>query len=69
MLDENEIKVYNRMKPNVPVLPDELVTSDCPVNIVMGSLTVLEMAGAVESGGGGYFMRVSEDDINDSPND
>lgn len=68
-LDENEIKVYNIMKPNVPVLPDELVVDGMQVEDILSSLTILEMAGAVESGGGGYFMRVTPDDIMQSPND
>ncbi|MBP3367902.1 MAG: hypothetical protein J6L71_00575, partial [Clostridia bacterium] len=68
-LDEEDIKVYNKMKPNVPTLPDELVDAETSISDIMSALTVLEMAGAVESGGGGYFMRVSEDDINESPND
>ena len=69
MLDESEIKVYNKMKPSVPCLPDELVDAEFSISSVMSALTVLEMAGAVESGGGGYFMRVSPDDLAESPND
>ncbi len=69
MLDETEIKVYNRMKPNVPILPDELANGEQSVSDVMSALTILEMAGAVESGGGGYYMRVSPDDIMQSQND
>jgi len=69
MLDESEIKVYNKMKPNVPVLPDNLVDSNTSISDIMSALTMLEMAGAVESGGGGYFMRVCEDDIMLSSND
>lgn len=69
MLDEKQIKVYNRMKPNVPVLPDELATDQNDIAEIMGALTVLEMAGAVESGGGGYYMRTSPDDIMQSEND
>lgn len=69
LLDEEDIKVYNKMKPNVPTLPDELVDAETSISDIMSALPVLEMAGAVESGGGGYFMRVSEDDINESPND
>lgn len=68
MLDETEIKVYNKMKPSVPTLPDELVDADTPVGVVLSALTMLEMAGAVESGGGGYFMRVQPDDIMQSEN-
>lgn len=63
MLDENEIKVYNIMKPNVPMLPDELVGEGLQIKDVMSSLTILEMAGAVESGNGGYFIRIQQDDI------
>lgn len=69
MLDENEIKVYNSMKPNVPVLPDELADDKMSAADIMSSLTILEMAGAVESGGGGYYMRTSPDDIMQSQND
>ena len=69
MLDENELKVYNKMKANVPMLPDELVGDDTPISTVMSALTMLEMTGAVESGGGGYFMRTVPDDIMESEND
>ncbi len=69
MLDETEIKVYNKMKPSVPTLPDELVDAETSVSTVLSALTMLEMAGAVESGGGGYFMRVQPDDIMQSEND
>jgi len=69
MLDETEIKVYNKMKPSVPTLPDELVDAETSVSAVMSALTMLEMAGAVESGGGGYFVRVQPDDIMQSIND
>ncbi|MBE6725159.1 MAG: DNA-protecting protein DprA [Ruminococcaceae bacterium] len=63
MLDESEMKVYNKMKPNVPTLPDELVDASTPIGAVLSALTVLELTGAVESGSGGYFMRVEPDDI------
>lgn len=69
MLDESEIKVYNKMRPDVPMLPDELVDDSCSIGDVMSALTMLEMAGAVEAGGGGYFKRVSPDDIMQSIND
>lgn len=69
MLDENEIKVYNKMKPNVPTLPDDLVGDGINISTVMSALTMLEMTGAVESGGGGYFMRVVPEDIMQSEND
>ena len=69
MLDAEERKVYNKMKPNVPTLPDELVDDEFGIGTIMSALTVLEMAGAVESGSGGYFMRVVPDDIMESEND
>ncbi len=69
LLDESEIKVYNKMKPDVPMLPDELVDEKTSVSDIMSALTMLEMAGAVEAGGGGYFIRVSPDDIMQSIND
>lgn len=69
MLDKTEIKVYNKMKPGVPTLPDELVDSEISVGTVLSALTMLEMAGAVESGSGGYFQRVQPDDIMQSDND
>lgn len=69
MLDETEIKVYNKMKPSVPVMPESLADDTLDVSGVLSALTILEMAGAVESGGSGYFMRVQPDDIMQSPND
>ena len=69
MLDETEIKVYNRMKPSVPVMPESLTDDTLDVAGVLSALTVLELAGAVESGGSGYFMRIQPDDIMQSPND
>lgn len=68
LLDESEWKVYNKMKPSVPTLPDELVDAETPIGSVLSALTVLELAGAVESGSGGYFMRVAPDDIMASEN-
>jgi len=69
MLDENEIKVYNKMKPSVPVMPETLADDTLDVADILSALTILEMAGAVESGGSGYFMRIQPDDIMQSPND
>ncbi len=61
-LDEQELKVYNTMKPNVPMSADELVRDDQTISTVMAALTMLEMVGAVEAGKGGYFMRTDPDD-------
>ena len=63
LLDEVNIKVYNRMIPDVPMIPDELVTDGLSVSDVLSSLSLLELAGAVESHPGGYFLRASADDI------
>jgi len=69
LLDEINIRVYNLMVPDVPVIPDELVSADLPISEVLSSLSMLELAGAVESGAGGYFLRRSSDDISFDPSD
>jgi len=51
------------MQPDVPMIPDELVSQTLPISEVLSSLSMLELAGAVESGAGGYFLRRSSDDI------
>ena len=61
MLDEINMKVYELMTPDVPVAPDELVSPDLPISDVLSSLSLLEIAGAVEAGAGGYFLRRSSD--------
>lgn len=63
ILEEINIKVYNLMKPDVPTLPDEIVSSGMDVSDVMSSLAVLEIVGMVEAHPGGYFTRISEEDI------
>ncbi len=60
MLDENDIKVYNRMQPNVPILPDSLVSDTLEISDLLCALSTLELAGLVESAPGGYFTRVGE---------
>ena len=63
-LAESEMRVYNSMKPNVPVTPDELVAAGgFSIGEVMAAMTMLEMAGAIEAGSGGYFMRTDPDDM------
>lgn len=69
LLDDVNIRVYNLMKPDVPMIPDELVSADLPISEVLSSLSMLELAGAVESGAGGYFLRHSSDDISFDPSD
>ena len=64
LLDETEMRVYNSMKPNVPVMPDELVTAGgFTIGQVMAAMTSLEMAGVIEAGSGGYFLRTDPDDM------
>lgn len=63
-LAEKEMQVYNKMKPNVPVTPDELVASSgFSIGEVLAAMTMLEMAGAIEAGSGGYFLRTDPDDM------
>lgn len=62
-LDEISVGIYNMMKPDVPMTADELVTKETSISDVLSSLTALEIAGAVEAGAGGYFLRRSSDDI------
>lgn len=63
-LAEKEMRVYNSMKPNVPMTPDELVAAGgFSIGEVMASMTILEMAGVIEAGSGGYFMRIDPDDM------
>ncbi len=63
LLDELNIKVYNMMKPDVPMIADELVNSEVSVSDVLSSLSMLELAGAVESYPGGYFLRISQEEL------
>ncbi|MBE6614497.1 MAG: DNA-protecting protein DprA [Ruminococcaceae bacterium] len=63
MLDETELRVYNSMKPNVPMMPDELVANGFSIGQVMAAMTSLEMAGVIEAGSGGYFLRTDPDDL------
>ncbi len=63
MLDEVSVRVYNLMTPDVPVTADELVRSDLPVSDVLSSLSMLELAGAIEAGAGGYYLRRGCDDL------
>lgn len=63
LLDETEMRVYNNMKPNVPMVPDELVACGFTIGQVMAAMTALEMAGVIEAGSGGYFLRTDPDDL------
>ncbi len=63
LLEEGDMRLYNRMKPNVPVTPDELVADGVTMSEILTALTTLEMAGVVEAGSGGYFLRTDPDDF------
>ena len=63
LLEENDIRVYNAMTPDTPMIPEELLLDGMCISDVMASLTMLEISGAVEAGAGGYFMRSSADDL------
>ena len=42
---------------------DELVRPDLPVSEVLSSMSALELAGAIEAGAGGYYLRRGSDDL------
>ncbi len=60
MLDETELKVYNNMKPDVPMLPDEICGEDLNIEKVLCAMTMLQIAGLVEASQGGYYVRISD---------
>lgn len=62
MLGEKDRAIYRNMPPDTPMLPDEIAAMGYEISEVMVSMTMLEIAGAVEAGAGGYFIRTSEDD-------
>ena len=62
LLGEKERAIYALMKPNTPMLPDEIAGDKHSVSEVLAAMTLLEIAGAVESGAGGYFIRVDDSD-------
>jgi len=62
LLSDGEKNVYRLMTPDVPMLPDEICRSgNLPAQDVLSALTMLEIAGAVEAGAGGYYIRPSGD--------
>lgn len=60
-LSEMDIKIYEAMTPDVPMLPDEISRAGFALQQVMTSMTMLEIAGAVEAGAGGYFLKRAAD--------
>ena len=56
-LSDEDMAVYKAMIPDIPMLPEEIGKGAIPISKVLSSLTMLEIAGAVEAGAGGYFVR------------
>ena len=69
MLGDTERAVLGRMKCDVPMLADELMGNGIDLPTVLGALTVLEIAGAVEGGAGGYFVKRSGDGFDPAENE
>ena len=60
LLNENDYKVYAAMKPDMPMVPEEISPEGMSAPEVIASLTMLEICGAVEAGSGGYYIRSSD---------
>lgn len=60
-LGDMDIKVYEAMTPDVPMLPEEIARAGFSLPQVMTSMTMLEIAGAVEAGAGGYYLKRGAD--------
>ncbi len=62
-LGEAEKIIYRSMTPDVPMLAEEIsAASKEPIATVMAAVTMLELAGVLESGAGGYYMRHADDE-------
>lgn len=62
MLGEKERNIYYSMKEGAPMLPDEIGNGAYTISEVLTAMTLLEIAGAVEAGAGGYYVRCLGDD-------
>lgn len=62
LLGETERSIYYSMEPGTPMLPEEIGGGKYNISQVLTAMTLLEIAGAVEAGAGGYYVRCSEDD-------
>lgn len=60
-LSAEDIKVLEYMKSDVPMLAEEIAEGGFSLSDVMVSLTMLEVAGAVEAGAGGYYLKRAAD--------
>ena len=54
-------KIYEAMLPAVPVVADDIPVTGIGMGELMAGLTMLELAGVVECGAGGYYLRRSSD--------
>lgn len=62
-IEDQHTKIYNSMKPDVPMLVDELVSAGFDVSDVLVAMTMLELAGVVEASPGGHFTRLGSDEL------
>jgi len=62
-MGKKEQEIYYAMKPGTPTLPEEILRDKYSIGEVVAAMTLLEIAGAVEAGAGGYYIRC------DSPDD
>lgn len=60
-LSPEDIKILDYMVPDVPMLAEEIAEGGFDLSSVMVSLTLLEIAGAVEAGAGGYYLKRAAD--------
>ncbi len=60
-LGETEKKIFDYMDPDKPMLCEEIAEGGFDLSQVMVSLTLLEIAGAVEAGAGGYYLKRAAD--------
>jgi len=62
MLGDKEREIYSLMKPDTPMLAEEIGDGRYTISEVLTAMTLLEISGAVEAGAGGYYIRCSWDD-------
>jgi len=67
MLGETEKKIYAALKPDVPVLADDIPVQGIDMPALLAGLTMLELCGVVECGAGGYYMRRSAEELSFTP--
>ena len=61
MLGDKERDIYFSMKLDTPMLPDEIAGGKYSISEVLAAMTLLEIAGAVEAGAGGYYIRCANE--------